>query len=104
MNTTKNQGELEKGKQFFCINNIYTDDNFVITENTISCKMFRVRITTTLLILLYVNDSILISILTHHFTRFKLTTLVVICADCIGSYKSDYHAITATTGPHFTTG
>jgi hypothetical protein len=27
---------------------------------------------------------------------FKLTTLVVICADCIGSCKSNYHTITTT--------
>ena len=27
---------------------------------------------------------------------FKLTTLVVIGTDCIGSYKSNYHMITAT--------
>ena len=28
---------------------------------------------------------------------FELTTLVVICADCIGSYKSNFHTITTTT-------
>ena len=28
---------------------------------------------------------------------FVLTILVVICTDCIGSYKSNYHAITTTT-------
>ena len=28
---------------------------------------------------------------------FELTTLVVICTDCIGSYKSNYHTITPTT-------
>jgi hypothetical protein len=28
---------------------------------------------------------------------FELTTLVVIDTDCIGSYKSNYHTITATT-------
>jgi hypothetical protein len=27
---------------------------------------------------------------------FELTTLVVIGTDCIGSYKSNYHMITAT--------
>ena len=30
-----------------------------------------------------------------------LTTLVVIGDDCIGSYKSNYHTITTTTGPIF---
>ena len=29
----------------------------------------------------------------------KLTTLVVIGTDCIGSYKSNYHTITTTTNP-----
>ena len=32
------------------------------------------------------------------WTGFKLTTLVVIGTDCIGSYKSNYHAITTTNG------
>jgi hypothetical protein len=31
--------------------------------------------------------------------KFELTTLVVIGTDCIGSYKSNYHMITATTAP-----
>ena len=31
--------------------------------------------------------------------RFKLTMLVVIGADCIGSYKSNYHVITTTMAP-----
>jgi len=31
---------------------------------------------------------------------FKLTTLVVIGTDCIGSYKSNYHTFTTTTTPH----
>jgi hypothetical protein len=30
---------------------------------------------------------------------FELTTLVVIGIDCIGSYKSNYYAITTTTAP-----
>jgi hypothetical protein len=30
---------------------------------------------------------------------FKLTMLVVIGTDCIGSYKSNYHMITTTTSP-----
>jgi hypothetical protein len=28
---------------------------------------------------------------------FELTTLVVIVTDCMGNYKSNYHAITTTT-------
>jgi len=31
------------------------------------------------------------------WTGFKLTTLVVICTECIGSCKLIYHTITATT-------
>ena len=36
-----------------------------------------------------------------HLSRvgFKLTTLVVIGTDCIGSHKSNYHMITTTTAP-----
>ena len=30
---------------------------------------------------------------------FELTTLVLIGTDCIGSYKSNYHAIMTTTTP-----
>jgi hypothetical protein len=30
---------------------------------------------------------------------FELATLIVIGTDCIGSCKSNYHAITATTAP-----
>ena len=30
-------------------------------------------------------------------TRFEFTTLVVICTDCTGSCKSNYHTITTTT-------
>ena len=33
------------------------------------------------------------------WSRFKLTTSVVIATDCIGSYKSNYHTITTTTAP-----
>jgi hypothetical protein len=32
-------------------------------------------------------------------SRFELTTSVVISTDCIGSCKSHYHKITATTAP-----
>ena len=32
---------------------------------------------------------------------FELTTLVVIDTDCIASYKSNYHTITATTAPNY---
>ena len=32
---------------------------------------------------------------------FELTTLVVTCTDCIGSYKSSYHTITTTAVPIF---
>jgi hypothetical protein len=31
---------------------------------------------------------------------FKLTTLVAICTDCIGSYKSNYHRITTMMAPY----
>jgi hypothetical protein len=36
----------------------------------------------------------------RHDTGFELTTLVVIGTDCIGSCKSNYHMITATTAPN----
>jgi hypothetical protein len=34
------------------------------------------------------------------WARFKLTMLVVIGTDCIGSYISNYHTIMATTAPN----
>jgi hypothetical protein len=33
------------------------------------------------------------------WSRFELTTLVMIGIDCIGSYISNYHTITTTTAP-----
>ena len=39
---------------------------------------------------------------TSPWTGLELTTLVVIGTDCVGSYKSNYHAITTTTAPRFT--
>ena len=36
---------------------------------------------------------------TSQWAGFKLTTLVVIGTDCIGSCKSNYHTITTTTAP-----
>jgi hypothetical protein len=36
---------------------------------------------------------------TSPWSRFKLTTSVVIGTDCIGSCKSNYHTITTTTAP-----
>jgi len=38
---------------------------------------------------------------TSPWSRFELTTSVVIGTDCIGSCKSNYHTITATTAPAF---
>ena len=38
-----------------------------------------------------------IMLYTSPWYRFELTTSVVIGTDCIGSYKSNYHMITATT-------
>jgi hypothetical protein len=38
-----------------------------------------------------------IMLYTSPSTRFELTTSVVIGTDCIGSYKSNYHMITAMT-------
>jgi hypothetical protein len=32
----------------------------------------------------------------HVWAEFELTTLVVICTDCIGNCKSNYHMITTT--------
>ena len=34
------------------------------------------------------------------WSRFELTTSVVIGTDCIGSCKSNYHTTMATTAPH----
>ena len=36
---------------------------------------------------------------TSPWTGFGLTTLVVICTDCTGRCKSNYHTITTTTAP-----
>ena len=40
-----------------------------------------------------------IMLYTSSWLRFELTTPVVIGTDCIGSCKSNYHTITATTAP-----
>jgi hypothetical protein len=40
-----------------------------------------------------------IILFTLPWLRFELTTSVVICTDCIGSYKFNYHTITAMTAP-----
>jgi len=37
---------------------------------------------------------------TSSWSRFELTTSVVIGTDCTGSCKSNYHTITAMTAPH----
>jgi hypothetical protein len=41
-----------------------------------------------------------IMLYTSLWSSFELTTLVVIGTDCIGSCKSNYHTITATTPPY----
>ena len=46
--------------------------------------------------LLHVTDKLYHLML---YRVFKLTSLVVIVADCIGSCKSNYHMITTTTHP-----
>ena len=40
-----------------------------------------------------------IMLYTSAWSRFQLTTSVVICTDCIGSCKSNYHTIMTTTDP-----
>jgi hypothetical protein len=40
-----------------------------------------------------------IMLYTSPWSRFELTTSAVIGTDCIGSCKSNYHTITATTAP-----
>ena len=40
-----------------------------------------------------------IMLYTSPWSRFELTTSVVICTDCIGSGKSNYHMVTTTTDP-----
>ena len=42
-----------------------------------------------------------IRLYTSPWSRFELTTSVVIGTDCIGSCNSNYHTITATTAPEF---
>ena len=50
-----------------------------------------------------VNDKLYqIMLYTSPWSRFELTTSVVIGTDCIGSCKSNYHTITATTAPNNT--
>ena len=41
-----------------------------------------------------------IMLYTSLWSRFELTTSVVIGTDCIGSLKSNYHTITTTTAPN----
>ena len=41
-----------------------------------------------------------IMLYTLPWSRFELTTSVVIGTDCIGSCKSNYHTITTMTAPH----
>jgi hypothetical protein len=53
--------------------------------------------------LLQVTDKMYhIMLYTSPWLRFELTTSVVIGTDCIGSCKSNYHMITATTAPAWT--
>jgi hypothetical protein len=40
-----------------------------------------------------------IMLYTSNWSRFELTTSMVICTDCIGSWKSNYHRIMTTTIP-----
>jgi hypothetical protein len=40
-----------------------------------------------------------IMLYTSRWSGFELTTSVVIGTDCLGSYKSNYHTIMATTAP-----
>jgi hypothetical protein len=52
--------------------------------------------------LLQVTDKLdHIIVYTSPWSRFKLTTSVVIGTHCLGSCKSKYHTITATTAPQF---
>ena len=52
--------------------------------------------------LLQVTDKLdHIIVYTSPWSRFKLTTTVVIGTHCLGSCKSKYHTITATTAPQF---
>ena len=42
-----------------------------------------------------------IMLYTSLWSKFKLTTLVVIGTGCIGSSKSNYHTVMAVTAPYF---
>jgi len=50
---------------------------------------------------LQVTDNLYHIIIMIMLYRVHLATLVVICTDCIGSCKSNYHANTTTTAPPF---
>ena len=51
--------------------------------------------------LLQVTDKLYhIMLYTFPWSRFEFTTSVMIGTDCIGSCKSNYHTIMATTAPH----
>ena len=101
----------ELGLGFWCLTTIFQFMVFNATFNNISVISWQ----SVLLVeetgvpwettdLLQITDKLYhIMLYQVHLTwaRFKLTTLVVIGTDCIGSYKFNYHTITTTSAPYF---
>jgi hypothetical protein len=70
---------------------------YITMDITIKFSYITMNITT----LSQVTDKLYHIILcTSPWSRFELTTSVVIGTDCRGIYKSNYHTITATTATH----
>ena len=72
--------QLYRGCQFHCWRKA-VDPEKTIDQSQVIDKLYHIMLYTSL------------------WSRFELTTSVVISTDCIGSCISNYHTITATTAP-----